>query len=256
MVYWQSERSRGARVGAHSAGNQQPLMQTTLLLRRLLLPLLPIALALLTTACSDSAQTLKRGSSEERFLKGKAAFDDEDYQEAEQIFNTIILQDPASDYADDAQFYLAESYFRDGDYKLAAFNYNRLRTSFPNSPFYRQAFFQSGESYYNSSLTYDRDQRETRYAVDVFRSFSSIYATDSLAGIARARVAELQGKLAQKDYMTGELYMKMEDYKAAMVYYDRVIEQYPDTEYARLAAGRKKTAQFELDKVNAEDRIK
>lgn len=215
-----------------------------------------LASTLLVAACSDSAQTLKGGSSEERFLKGKAAFDDEDYEEAQQIFNTIILQDPASDYADDAQFYLAESYYRDGDYKLAAFNYNRLRTSFPNSPFYKQAFFQSGESYYNSSLSYDRDQRETRYAIDVFKSFASIYATDSLARTARSRVSELQEKLAQKDFTTGELYIRMEDYKAAMIYFDRVMEQYPETQYAKLAADRKRVAQSELDRVTAEDRIK
>jgi len=231
-------------------------MQNISLFRGLILPLLTFALTLFIAACSDSAQTLKGGSSEERFLKGKAAFDDEDYEEAQQIFNAIILQDPASDYADDAQFYLAESYYRDGDYKLAAFNYNRLRTSFPNSPFYKQAFFQSGESYYNSSLSYDRDQRESRYAIDVFKSFSSIYAADSLARTARARVAELQEKLAQKDYSTAQLYVRMEDYKAAIVYYDRVIELYPETQYARLAADQKKVAQSELDRLAAEDRIK
>jgi outer membrane protein assembly factor BamD len=220
----------------------------------LALPLLFIWLAF--AGCGDSSQALKNGNSEERFKQGMKEFEDEDYQEAEQIFNTIILQDPASDYADDAQFYLAESYFNDGDYKLAAFNYNRLRTSFPNSQYYKQAFFKSGESYYRSSLSYDRDQRETKYAIDVFKSFASIYAVDSLAGVARGRVGELQAKMAQKDLMTADLYLKMEDYKSSILYYTRVIELYPETDAARRATVAKAAAQAELDKQIAADRIK
>jgi outer membrane protein assembly factor BamD len=231
-------------------------MQNNSSIRRLVLPLVPALLLVFMAACGDSSQTLKNGTSEDRFKLGMKKFEDEDYQEAEQIFNTIILQDPASDVADDAQFYLAESYFRDGDYKLAAFNYNRLRTSFPNSQFYKQAFFQSGESYYRSSLTYDRDQRESRYAIDVFRSFESIYAVDSLATVAQARIGELQGKLAQKDFMTAELYVKTEDYKAAILYYTRVIDLYPGSDFARRATAARAAAQAELDKRNADDHIK
>jgi outer membrane protein assembly factor BamD len=231
-------------------------MQQHSSVRSLLIALLPALFVVFVASCGDSAQALKNGTTEDRFKMGMKRFEDEDYQEAEQIFNTIILQDPASDYADDAQFYLAESYFRDGDYKLAAFNYNRLRTSFPNSQFYKQAFFQSGESYYRSSLSYDRDQRETRYAIDVFKSFASIYSVDSLAKVAQERVGTLQDKLAQKDFMTAELYMKMENYKSAILYYDRVIETYPETQYARRAQGRKAEAQSELDKQAAADRIK
>lgn len=203
---------------------------------------------LLLAACSDSSQTLNSITTEERFRRGMEELEDEDYQEAQQVFNTIILQDPASDYADDAQFYLAESYFRNGEYKLAAFNYNRLRTSFPNSPFYKQAFFRSGEAYYYSALSYDRDQRESKFAIDVYRAFSTYYGADSLAPVAKARIKELENKLAQKDYMTAELYWRMDEYAAALVYYDKVIESNPGTEYFQLAAVGKIKALRELDR--------
>jgi len=210
--------------------------------------LILLAPLVLLASCGDSAQTLSTLTTEDRFRRGMEALEDEDYLEAQEAFNTIILQDPASDFADDAQFYLAESYFRNGEYKLAAFNYNRLRTSFPNSSFYKEAFFRSGEAYYFSSLSYDRDQRETKFAIDVYRAFSTYYGADSLAPIARSRIAELQNKLAQKDYMTAELYRKMDEHAAALVYYEKVIEGYPDTEYFQLATiGRIKTLR-ELDR--------
>ncbi len=207
-------------------------------------------LLLLLVACSDSSQTLRTTTTEDRFRRGMEALEDKDYREAQEAFNTIILQDPASDYADDAQYYLAESYFRDKDYKLAAFNYNRLRTSFPNSPFYKQAFFRSGEAYYYSSLSSDRDQRETKFAMDVFRAFGTYYADDSLSMVARDRIAELQNKLAEKDYKTAELYWQMQEYKAALVYYEKVMETYPGTDFYQLATlGRIKALQ-ELNRRN------
>lgn len=210
------------------------------------------AFALALAACGgEASQLLKNGTTEQRFTAGMKELEEEDYLEAQQFFNTVILQDPTSDFADDAQFYLAESYFRDGDFKLAAFNYNRLRTAFATSPFAKTAFFRSGESYYFSSPTYDRDQRETRYAIDVFRAFVSIYPTDSLSVIAKGRIGELLEKLARKDFMTAELYMKTEDYRSAVLYYDRVIEDYPSTEFARLAAAGRARAQSELDAYRA-----
>jgi outer membrane protein assembly factor BamD len=217
-----------------------------------LLPLLCVAAAALAS-CGGSSQTITGDTAEARFKRGMAALEDKDYQKAQTEFNTIILQDPASEYADDAQYYLAESYFLDGDYKLAAFNYNKLRTSFPNSSFNKSALFRSGEAYYYSSLSYDRDQRETRYAIDVFKGFAQIYATDSLADTARARVKELRSKLAEREYRTAELYWKMEDYKSALIYYDRVIDQFPDTEYFDLASAGKLKAQREIGEKEALD---
>ncbi len=205
--------------------------------------------ALLLFACGgDVARLLKSGTTRERFDAGMKALEKGDYQEAQQFFNTVILQDPGSDFADDAHFYLAETYFRDGDYKLAAFNYNRLRNAFPNSPFQKLAYFRSGESYYFSSPTYDRDQRETGFAIDVFKSFITVYgAEDSLSRIARARMEDLTDKLARKDFMTAELYMRSEDYRSAVMYYERVIEMYPTSSFAKSAMAARDRAKSLLD---------
>lgn len=220
-------------------------------IRRMLLITLGLGACALAACGGGTAQVLKSGTPAERFNAGMQALEKEDYLEAQQFFNSIILQDPTSDFADDAQFYLAESYFRDGDYKLAAFNYNRFQTSFPNSPFLKLAQFRSGESYYNASPTYDRDQRETRYALDVFGAFVQIYGNDSLVTIAKSRIAELREKLAKKDFMTAELYVKMEDYRSALLYYARVADSFPGTDFAQRAMLAKQNAQHELDMMRA-----
>jgi outer membrane protein assembly factor BamD len=208
------------------------------MLQRLALSLALSAL-LFMVACGGSSKVEQSGSVEERFKRAKAALDDGDYDKAKQIFEVIVIQDPASEYADDAQFYLGETYFQQKDYKLAAFNFNRLRSSFPNSPFYKQALFEAAESYYQSAPTYNRDQRDTKVAIDQFKIFADFYPADSLANVARARIKELRGRLAQKDLATADQYVKLDEYKAALIYYERVIELYPDTDfYAPAVLGR------------------
>lgn len=201
-------------------------------------------------SCAGSEGTIAQNSSEQRFRDGMAALADEDYIKAKELFDLIITQDPASDVADDAQFYLGEAYFGNEEYRLAAYAYNRLRTSFPNSPFYKDAFFRASESYYMGSLPSDRDQKETRIAIDQFRSFLQYYGQDSLAPVARARVTELRSRLAMKDFMNAEQYMDLDDYRAALIYYDRVIAEYADTDFYEQAMIGKIRALSELNRTS------
>ncbi len=210
--------------------------------------LLALGATMMIAACGGSGQIEQTGSVEERFRRGMAALEDEDYEKAKQIFEVIVIQDPASEYADDAQFYLGESYFRQKDYKLAAFNFNRLRSSFPNSQFYKQALFEAAESYYMSAPEFNRDQRDTKVAIDQFKIFADFYPNDSLSAVARDRVKELRSRLAQKDYMTAEQYMKLDEYKSALIYYERVMELYADTDYAAMALVGRIRALGELDR--------
>jgi outer membrane protein assembly factor BamD len=200
-------------------------------------------------SCAGTDDALQ-STSEQRFRDGMAALADEDYVKAKELFNLIVTQDPASDVADDAQFYLGEAYFGNDEYRLAAFAYNRLRQSFPSSPFYKDAFFRASESYYKGSLPYDRDQKETKYAIDQFRAFLQYYGQDSLAATARSRIVELRTRLATKDFMIAEQYMDLDDHRAALVYYERVITEYPDTDYYEQAMIGKVRALGELNRTS------
>jgi outer membrane protein assembly factor BamD len=200
--------------------------------------------ALGIAACSGSGSSTARKTTEELFREGMKDLENRDFKDAQEKFSTVMLQDPSSEYADDAQYYLAESYFQDGDYKLAAFNYNRLRSAFQSSPFYRLALFRSAEAYDRASPSYDRDQSDTKTAIGVYQSFLNLYRGDSLATLASERILGLKTKLAQKEFSIAEQYWKLDEFKAAMMYYERVIELYPDTEYhQRAVVGRIKALQ-------------
>jgi outer membrane protein assembly factor BamD len=206
--------------------------------------------------CGGSSEVVQSKPVDKRFEEAMAAFRAEDYKKAEQLFEIIVIQDPASEYADDAQFYLAECYYRDEDYTRAVYAYNRVRAS---SPFYRKAVFQAGESYFRKSYPYDRDQRETKFAIDQLKFAARLLKTpggqdslvgnaDSLAALAQAHITDLRTKLARKDFETAQQYWQLDDPAAALVYYQRVIDLYPDTQYFEPATIGKIEALYHLQR--------
>lgn len=183
------------------------------------------------SSCGGSDDAVKTMSTEEHFKQGMAALEDEDYVKAKEQFEVILLQDPASEYADDAQFYLGETHYRDEEYRLAAFHYSRVLKDFPSSPYYKRALFLTGECYYKVSPQFEREQVQTENAINQYRLFVQFYPSDSLTQIARDRIGELRSKLAERSYTVAMHYYNRDEFKAAEIYFQRVIDLYPDTEF-------------------------
>ncbi|MBI4811624.1 MAG: outer membrane protein assembly factor BamD [Ignavibacteriales bacterium] len=193
-----------------------------------------LILGILLASCGSSELT-KVISAEERFEIGKSKFDDEDYLEAITEFEIVKLQFPGSAVADDAQYYLAESRFKKEEYLLAGEEYQELRRNFPASPLVPLAQYKIGLCYYSLAPRSSLDQQYTHRAIDEFQAFLEYYSSHELAADASAKIKELNTKLAKKLFDTAELYMIMEYFKSATLYYNNVIEKFHDTQYAEPA---------------------
>jgi len=183
---------------------------------------------------SSTPQTIT--SPEERFARAKAMYDKGDYLEAINEFTVMTLQNQGSTFAPDAQYYLGECRFARGEYELAAFEYSVVKRAYPASPRVPDAQYRLALCYYNKSPKFSLDQQYTRKAIDEFQSFLEYYPAHAMAADADAKIKELNLRLAKKQYETGELYSRMEYYRAAIMSFDAVIEKYHDTEFAPLAS--------------------
>ncbi|MEI6090332.1 MAG: outer membrane protein assembly factor BamD [bacterium] len=165
------------------------------------------------------------------FETGKKLYKEKDYLEAQSLFEKIKLQFPASIYSDSSQYYLGEIYFSRKEYILAAYSYSLLERNYPASLLRKDARYKNALCYYKLSPDFDRDQEYTKKAIDLFNNFKELHPGDSLFFDAQKKVSELTKKLAQKDFATAELYAKIEEPKAAIIYYNSIIENYVDSEY-------------------------
>lgn len=203
-------------------------------MKRIFLIVILLSISILIISCSSSKVTEIK-SAEEMFKKGIELFNDNDLLEASKIFDIIKLQYPASQYADDAQYYLGEINFKKDEFILAAFNYNMLRRLYPNSEYARISMYKTALSYYNLSPDPERDQEYTLKAIDAFQEFQRAYPRDSLYEQAGIFIQELRTKLAEKNYNIANLYRTIYSPNASIIYLDLIIDDFHDTRFYELA---------------------
>ncbi|MDP1675365.1 MAG: outer membrane protein assembly factor BamD [Bacteroidota bacterium] len=199
-------------------------------MKKTFIVIITVIVSLSIISCS-STKEIESIPVEERFSKAKALFDNGDYLEAIEEFKIVTVQFQGSDLGDDAQFYLAECRFIRGEYILASAEYDNLIRLMPNSPFTTLARYKRAESFYQLSPKSQLDQKYTRYAVDNFQTYIEYSPTDSLVKDAEVKITELTQKLAKKMFDGGKLYFRMEYYKAANSYFEKLIQDYHDTPY-------------------------
>lgn len=195
-----------------------------------ILKLLLLAICVIIVSSCGSTIPTDLTNPEEIFNSGVKYLDDEDYLEAKKMFDLIIFQYPASQYADDAQFYQGELSYKKGEYILAAFNYNRLRKQYPSSMYVKDALYKTAMSYYKLSPSYDRDQEYTNKAIETLQEFQYLYPKDELFGDVSNKIQELRNKLAYRDLFTAQLYSKLDNPRSALIYYESVINNFSDTD--------------------------
>lgn len=192
-------------------------------------------IALVLIGSCGSTNTTDLTNPEEIFNAGVKYLEEEEFPEAKRMFDLIVFQYPASQFADDAQFYQGELSFKKEEFIIAAFNYNRLRKQYPSSIYVKDALYKTAMSYYRLSPAYDRDQEYTHKAIESLQEFQYLYPDDKLFSDVSDKIKELRNKLAYRELFTAELYMKLDNPRSAVIYFDAVINSYSDTEHYEAA---------------------
>ncbi len=202
---------------------------------RLSAGLVLIGSAFIFASCSSTQELTVQGAGK-TFRDGMELLNDKDYLKAKDQFDIVVKQYPASAYADSAQFYLAETYFDETEYVTAAFEFGNLFTNYPSSKLAPEARFKIAECYAAETPRVQLDQESSLKAIDAFQNFIDYYPNSPLVPDAEKEITDLRNKLAQKYYDTAQLYTTMDYYKAAIVYYDIILDQYHDSNVADKAA--------------------
>ncbi|HPS66026.1 MAG TPA: outer membrane protein assembly factor BamD, partial [Ignavibacteria bacterium] len=160
------------------------------------------------------------------------SYNSKDYTQAVEDFSLIKIKFSGSKNIDKAQFYLGMSYYKREEYVLAAYEFENLLKNYTSSEFQVEARYMLAMCYYSLSPDYFLDQTYTRYAIIEFQNFLIINPKDKKVPEVETKIKELRNKLALKEFSSGLLYLKMDRYRAAQVYFDNVLTEYYDTDYA------------------------
>lgn len=177
---------------------------------------------------------IKRGDSiDTAFNKAMSLYEEENYTESAKAFETVVQIGRGTDYGQEAQYFLAESYYNDKRFLTAASEYERYVSLFPRTAKRQDAQFKEAYCYYKLSPRYKLDQKYTRKAIEKFRLYNSRYPDSQKVEEAAKYITEMRSKLAKKLYHAADLYMRTDQYEAAIIYYDLTIDNYPETVWAQ-----------------------
>ena len=190
-----------------------------------------IILMILLTGCGKQGIHLEEDLSP-RFEKARGYFDKAKYSRAKDEFDYIIMADPGSKIANESQYYMAESMFQLNEYAEASIAFDRYVRFSPDYAKIEQSRYRICECAINSSNSYQREQSQTHRALEQLQMFIEDFPTSDLAENAEDAMFTLRLKLAQKDYEVGRMYLKLEEYESALIYFRSVLNHYYDTSFS------------------------
>ena len=166
------------------------------------------------------------------FRIAEAEFAEGDYDNAIEVLERLLVNFTDFNRLPEARLMLADAYFAEGDYLTARSEYQRFRDRYITHP--QASVAALGECRSLSALAPhpQRDQTHTRDAITVCGNVTVDYAGSPQADEARQLRDALRHTLAEKEFLNAEHYFRRNQYDPAIVYYQFVIDLYPETEFA------------------------
>jgi outer membrane protein assembly factor BamD len=150
--------------------------------------------------------------------------------QAVKIFEGIVAVAPYGKYAARAQFNVGRAHEKEGANEAAILAYQAVVEKFPNDPLAVDAQYQIGYIYAKASsngATYD--PAAITKAKTGFEDFLYRHPHSEKAAQARENLKKIDHQQTTTSYDIARFYDKQKRYRAAVIYYNDVIRQQPDS---------------------------
>ena len=194
-------------------------------------------------SCTQSKKTVIDNSPEMSFNNAVRLFQDEKYLRAKSEFEFLIFNNPGSKNAIFSQFYYAECLFHLNDYHQAIKEYEKFISISTNSKLITISKFLICKCYFELSLDFDKDQTDTKIAINKCQYFIEEFSDlknekievhnnkINLISSIENMINDLRSKLAKKNLEAGKLYLRIEEYDAALKYFNSILTEFYDSPY-------------------------
>lgn len=167
--------------------------------------------------------------------QAKGLMQEEDYEKARESYQQVREIYPDSPLMAETRLGIADTYFYNEKYVEAIAKYEDVLKYHPRNQLAPQAQYRLALSYFNQMLSHDRDQANTRKALDGFNKLLQDYPASPLAEDARERSVVCRDQLAQHEFYVGRFYFTQKQYMAAISRFKYGLLKFPDTGVAEEA---------------------
>jgi len=193
--------------------------------------LIVLPLLMLLSSCNNFNKLLKEGDPETKLAMAMEYYESEDYFRALQLYDNIMPYFRGRPEMEKIYYYYAWSYFNMEQYLMAAYHFKNLAKTFPNSKYTEECYFQAAYCKYAVSPDPSLDQSNSKEAIEELQLFINKYPNSELVSKCNELIDELRTKMEVKAFNIAKLYFYIEEYQAAIVSMNNVLEDYPATAF-------------------------
>ncbi len=168
----------------------------------------------------------------------KRIFRECNYVKAARAFRLVVKNAPHGERAAEAQYKIGLSYRKQGKFPQAISAYRKVIEDHPQSPWVENASYGIGLSYFSQLLSPLHDQTMTVAALRQFREFRERFPDSKLIFRVEEKIKLLRGRKAERIYRIARFYERKGSIRAAIIYYQGVIEKYPGSDWATFSRER------------------
>ncbi|MBD3163191.1 MAG: outer membrane protein assembly factor BamD [Candidatus Eisenbacteria bacterium] len=158
------------------------------------------------------------------WIEARRNYEKGDPLRAIERLSEFIDTHPGSNHLDEALLLLGKARQKVGDNLVAVEDFNRLIRDFPQSPHREEAEYLRGVSHFNEILGPAKDPRATETALNLLQAYLLRYPEGSYVDEAQGQVEECRERLARKAFLNGKTYEKLDQDRAATIYYEKALE--------------------------------
>jgi outer membrane protein assembly factor BamD len=183
----------------------------------------------LALACGGPGESKDALSTQcaEDYKSYSALYADEKYWDVSQKLGSFVDRCTGTGFIEQAQWMLAESQFKDQRWIEARGSFSTFALNFPGSDSASTALYKKALSAYNMEYRDSRDQANTSLAINDFMQFINRYPASVLKDSAHFYVQKLDERSLEHDLGVARLYLRMGKSRAASVYFQEILKEYP-----------------------------
>jgi outer membrane protein assembly factor BamD len=155
------------------------------------------------------------------------------------MFEKIVASGPYSAVGPSAQLKIGAARERQKNYPEAVTAYERAADRYHDLPVIAaDALYRAGFSYSKQAQTAGYDQGTAGQAIATFTDFITLFPNDQRVNEAKRIISQLKEEQSRGNYMIATFYEGQKRWNGALIYYNEVLVQGPNSRYASVARER------------------
>jgi outer membrane protein assembly factor BamD len=182
-------------------------------------------------SCSKFRRVEKSADWRVKYEAGLVYYAKKDYYRSSILFEQILPIVRGLPEAEKVQFYLAYCQYYEKMYLLAAEQFKSFYETYGRGVLSEEARYMYAYSLYKSSPGPTLDQSESIEAMTSMQDFLNRFPTSKFKDQAIEVIYTVQARLEKKGFENAKQYVRMRQYKAAVVAMDNFQKNFPDSKY-------------------------